>query len=340
MIFTRRIAAALALIVGFASFQPVHAQDKLTVAALRFVSSGGLFLAVDKGYFKQQGIEVDLKFFDAAQPIAVAVVSGDADIGTTAFTAGFYNLAGKGALKVIAAQARERKGYDGNLLIASNEAYAKGLTSADKLPGHSLGITQVGSSFHYQIGQIAAAKKFDLKSVSLKPLQSLGNMAAAVKSGQVDAIIVAPHIAHALVKAGEAKLLARVSDIAEYQFGGFFTSPATIEKKHDLIARFIKAYEHGAADYAAALLQRDGGGEAVYKPGSEKDAAVIGKYVYPSDSAESAIPKVRNSAYYLEPSAKIDVEDIKEQVAWLKEQKLVDQSVDPAAFIDTSFTGK
>lgn len=43
-------------------------------------------------------------------------------------------------------------------MVASNEAFAKGLTSVDKLAGKSVGITQVGSSFHYQIGQIATAK--------------------------------------------------------------------------------------------------------------------------------------------------------------------------------------
>src|SRR5262245_16413647 len=85
---------------------PALAQEKLNVGALRFVSNGGLFVAVEKGYFKAEGLDIELKFFDAAQPIAVAVVSGDIDLGATAFTAGLYNLAGKGGLKIIAAQAR------------------------------------------------------------------------------------------------------------------------------------------------------------------------------------------------------------------------------------------
>ena len=84
-----------------------RAADKVTVGVLRFVSSGPLFLAVERGYFKDQGIEVDLKYFEAAQPIAVAVVSGDVDYGVTAFTGGFYNLAGQGQLKIIAAQSKE-----------------------------------------------------------------------------------------------------------------------------------------------------------------------------------------------------------------------------------------
>ena len=90
---------------------PAAAQEKVAVGVLRFVSSGPLFVAVEKGYFKQEGLDLDLKFFDAAQPIAVAVVTGDTDFGLTAFTAGLFNLAGKGALKVVAAQAKEAKGF-------------------------------------------------------------------------------------------------------------------------------------------------------------------------------------------------------------------------------------
>ncbi|MDJ1159243.1 ABC transporter substrate-binding protein [Chelatococcus sp. SYSU_G07232] len=316
---------------------PAAAQEKVSVAVLRFVSSGGLFLAVEKGYFKEEGLEVELKFFEAAQPIALAVVSGDADFGVTAFTAGFYNLAGKGALKVIAAQAKEAKGYEGNLVLASNTAFDKGLTGLEKLSGRSVGITQVGSSFHYQLGQIAGAKGFDLKSIDMKPLQSLPNMVASIKSGQVDAIIIAPHLAKPLVAAGEAKLIGRVSDIAEYQFGGLFTNTKTIVAKRATVERFVRAYQKGAADYAAAFLKRDGAGNPVYTPGSDAAAALVGKHVYPSDAAEQAAPKVKASAFYADPQARLDVADIVAQVAWLKAQGLVDASVDAKGFLDLSF---
>src|SRR5215475_13886820 len=226
----RRVLRLGLLAAALFAGQGAAAQEKVAVGVLRFVSSGPLFVAMERGYFKQEGLDVDLKFFDAAQPIAVAVVSGDVDFGLTAFTAGLFNLAGKGGLKVIAAQAKEAKGFEGNAILASNAAWENGLHRVEDLKGHSLGITQVGSSFHYQIGQIARIKGFDLASVSLKPLQSLANMAAALKGNQVDAIIIAPHLARQLVAAGDAKLLGWYSDIDEYQFGALFTSPKMIEE--------------------------------------------------------------------------------------------------------------
>src|SRR6476469_4716678 len=200
---TRLLAAFLIAAAGALAFAaPSRAQEKGSVGVLRFVASGGLFLAVEKGYFKAEGLDVELKFFEAAQPIALAVVSGDVDFGVTAFTGGFFNLAGKGALKIIAAQATEATGYEGNLGLASKGAAEKGFTDISQFAGKTLGISQVGSSVHYQIGQLARIKGFDLDKVDMKPLQSLPNMMAALKSSQVDGLIIAPHLAKALIASG------------------------------------------------------------------------------------------------------------------------------------------
>ena len=53
----------------------------LRIGVLRLASSGPVFIAQDRGYFRDQGFDVELKFFDAAQPIAVATASGDVEFG-------------------------------------------------------------------------------------------------------------------------------------------------------------------------------------------------------------------------------------------------------------------
>src|SRR3954453_17353135 len=108
---------------------------KAKVGVLRLSSSAPVFIAQDRGYFKDAGLDVELKFFDAAQPIAVAVTSGDVDFGVTAFTAGLYNLAGKGTLKVIGGMSREKAGYPLIGYFASNNAYAAGLKTPKDLAG-------------------------------------------------------------------------------------------------------------------------------------------------------------------------------------------------------------
>src|SRR5947209_10939087 len=128
---------------------PALAQDrpKIRVGVLRLASSGNVFIAADRGYFRDAGLDVELKFFDAAQPIAVAVAVGDVDVGVTAFTGGLFNLAGKGALKVVAGQSREARGFPLIAYLAHPRAYEAGLRRPQDIARHRVGMTQVGSSF-------------------------------------------------------------------------------------------------------------------------------------------------------------------------------------------------
>jgi NitT/TauT family transport system substrate-binding protein len=234
--------ALAALAIGQKS--PAHAADKVTVAALRFVSSGPLFIAQGRGYFAAEGLDVEFKFFDAAQPVAVAIASGDADFGATGYTAGLFNIAGKGVLKVIAAQFSEVKGFESNALVVSAKAHAAGLTTPAGLKGKTFALTQTGSSFHYMVGGVAQASGFDIDAIELKPLQSVGNVVGAIKSGQIDAAILPAFIARPLDASGDAKIIAWVGDLAPYQGGGLFTSARNLDTRRAIVERFLRALYH------------------------------------------------------------------------------------------------
>lgn len=336
MRFCRRSVLAFAVLAS--ASVPGFAQDKVAVGILRFVSSGGLYLAVERGYFKAEKIDIDLKFFEAAQPIAVAVASGDVQFGLTGISGGSLNLAARGAMKIIAGQGGEKKGVVGNTLAVSNEAFAKGMTSFEKINGASVAITQVGSTFHYQLGQIATAKGFPLSSIQMKPLQALPNMIAAVKTNQVDAAILPPHIVGPMAQRGEVKIIGPLSDVADYQYGALFASTKLVSDNRDLAQRFVRAYVKGLKDYNAALMRRDAKGAPIEDEAAMKAGAEIGKYVFASDPTEVAAKKVIASAVYCDPDGKLDVANIEQQVAWYKSEKLVDAGLDAKNILDTRFT--
>src|SRR6202000_1154032 len=125
---------------------PAWANDAVRLGLLHTLSPAPFYIAQERGYFRDQGIDLTFRFFDAAQPIAAAAVSGDIDIGVTALTGGFFNLAEKGARKVSGGGLHEEKGYEGAAILVSNKAFDAGLTSLAKLSGHSFAITQYGSS--------------------------------------------------------------------------------------------------------------------------------------------------------------------------------------------------
>src|SRR4030081_2203668 len=218
--FSRLIFAGLFAIAATAA----QADDalKARIGVLRLSSSAPVFIAQDKGYFHEAGLDIDLKFFDAAQPIAVATTSGDIDFGITAFTAGLYNLAGKGTLKVIGGMSREKAGYPLIGYFASNNAYAPGLRTPKDLAGKRVAVTQTGSSFHYSLGLLADKYGFKLGDVKVLPLQSLSNAAAALKRETLDAALLPVSTARTLMDANGSNLLGWVGDEPPRQLGAVF----------------------------------------------------------------------------------------------------------------------
>ncbi len=73
----------------------------MRLGLLHTLSPAPFYIAQERGYFRDEGIDLTFRFFESAQPIAAAAVSGDIDVGVTALTGGFFNLAEKGTLKVI-----------------------------------------------------------------------------------------------------------------------------------------------------------------------------------------------------------------------------------------------
>ena len=323
--------AALLVAAVVLSTPGARAAERLRIGVLRLASSGPVFVAEDKGYFAAEGLEIELRFFDAAQPVALATVSGDIDIGVTGLTAGFFNLAGKAALRIVAAQSREEPGYHLNAYVVTKQAYEAGLKSLTDLPGHSIAITQAGSTFHYSLGLIADKLHFQLASLRLVAVQSLANMASALKGGQVDAAVMPATAAQPLIDAGDVKVIGWVGDETPWQLGAIFTMQATIDARRAAVAGAIRAYRKGARDFYDAFLKKGSDGKPALGPEAPALLAIVSKYTGLSPERITAgIP-------YVDPDARLLVRDVYNQVAWYHAQGLVDKDVDAKTILDLTF---
>ena len=312
-----------------------HAAIPLRIGMLHTLSPAPLYIAQARGYFAREGLAPKFRFFEAAQPIAAAAVSGDIDIGSTALTGGFFNLAARGALRVFGGMLHEEPGYDGSAILVSRKAYAAGLTSPAKLAGHSFGITQYGSSFHYMVGRLAMAAHFPLKSIVLRPLQTVPNMVAAVRTGQVDATIAIASMAKPLDAKGEAKIIGWVGDLVPYQITTLFTTERMIRKKADTLHRFARAYESAIADYFHAFLRKDAAGKLIYDASTTAAIAAIQKYVFVGDP--KGPEKILAGLGYYSPGGGLDVADVGRQLHWFEAQGFVKAHLHAAQVVDTSF---
>ena len=324
-----RRSAVLLCFAAALLWTPARAADVLRIGLLHTLSPAPLYIAMERGYFRDEGLDASFRFFEAAQPIAAAAVSGDIDVGITALTGGFFGLAGRGTLKVIAGGLHERPGYEGTAILASRKAYDAGLTSAARLAGHSLGITQFGSSFHYMAGRIAEREGFALKELVLRPLQGVGNMAAAVRTGQVDATMAIASMARPLEASGEARIIGWAGDLVPYQITAVFAPSRMLDARR----RFLRAYRRGVADYRDGFLRLDPAGKPVRDAKTAALIPLIQKYVYTGDPEGPR--KIEEGVGYYDEDARLDVEDVAAQLRWFIGQGLVKGQIEPADVIDT-----
>src|SRR5512139_2065859 len=328
----RMLRLALTGLLALAATGIARADDvlKAKIGVLRLSSSAPVFIAQDKGYFKEAGLDIELKFFDAAQPIAVATTSGDVDFGITAFTAGLYNLAGKGTLKVIGGMSREKAGYPLIGYFASNNAYAAGLKMPKDLAGKRVAVTQVGSSFHYSLGLLADKYGFKLSEVKIVPLQSLSNAAAALKGETVDAALLPVSTARKLMDDGGAKLLGWVGDETPWQLGAVFASPKTIANKA-LVTKLLGALAKADREYHDVILAAIKDGKAPIDDKTKPLLEIIAKYT------NLTVEQVVGNCAFVDPDGKLDVKNVDNQIKWLQEQGFVDKGFDADAIIAKDF---
>ena len=319
---------ALAGLLAMATIGGARADEllKAKVGVLRLSSSAPVFIAQDKGYFKDAGLDVELKFFDAAQPIAVATASGDVDFGVTAFTAGLYNLAGKGVVKVIGGMSREKAGFPLIGYFASNNAYAAGLKTPKDLAGKRIAVTQVGSSFHYSLGLLADKYGFKLADMKVLPLQSLSNAAAALKGETVDAALLPVSTARKLMDDNGAKLLGWVGDETPWQLGAVFASPKALANKA-LVTKLLGALQRADREYHDVILAQVKDGDAPINEATKPLLEIIAKYT------NLPVEQVVGNCAYVDPDGRLDVKNVANQISWLRGQGFVDKGFDADAII-------
>jgi NitT/TauT family transport system substrate-binding protein len=305
----------------------IAANPKIKVGALRFTSHSGSFVAKERDYFKEAGLDVEFEFFQAAQPMAVAIASGDVDYAVTAISGGLISLADKGAIKVIGGALSEEEGIDGQKYLISDASYQAGMQSLKDLDGKKYAVTQAGSSFHYMGSRMAEKEGISLNFV---PLQKVGAIIGAMKSGQVDGWSIVPHIAKPLAAAGAWHMVADVSAyIPDYQVTTVFTSASNAAEERGQTEAFLAGYSKGVEDYTAAMIE----GSA----SQDEMVDLIHKYVYTDRPREKAAPSIINGTMRLNRNAALNTASVQDQLSWFQSEGLVDADITLDTLVDSSY---
>ena len=323
------LVITITILIGCISAPSRAVAERMKMGVLKTTGSAPAFIAQDKGYFSAAGLSSQLVFFDSAQPVALAVASGDIDFGYTGFAGGFYSLASQGELRIVAGGAREVPGVNYLPFIASSEGYDSGLRSLQDFPGHSVGLSQVGSPPHYALALLSKKFGFDLKSLRIMPLQSIPNIVSAMTGGQIDSGMIPGNVAVPMIERGQAKLLGWVGDETPYQLVGLFVATKTANERHEFVERCLNAMRHASHDYYDAFL--GAGSKRMDGATAPETIPILAKYTGQS------VADLDLSIPYVDPDGRLDVKDVLRQFDWYKSQGVVKGEIDGNAIIDKRY---
>ena len=197
---------------AYSSAWAAAARTKIIVVVphrILFTVALPVYVAQEKGFYRENNIDVDAVFTRGGGENVQAVVSGDAQIGlgtgTLAVISAFVK---KAPIKIAAA---EITGMDAFWYVQSNTAMRK----MEDLAGKKVAYSRPGASSHMAVLAIAD----QIKAKGLKPAEpvSLGGIPevyTAVRTGQADAGWSVAPFQLDLVEKGELRVVVKGDEIA------------------------------------------------------------------------------------------------------------------------------
>jgi ABC-type nitrate/sulfonate/bicarbonate transport system substrate-binding protein len=231
-----RSGLALALALTLASTADAADKVKAGTAVAGVFTFTPLDIGMEKGIFQKQGIELE-----------ISAMRGDAQL-QQGMTAGSIDFAlGSGPGLAFMAKGVPAKGIAAFALDPRNLSLVVPLNSPIKgktdLKGKKLAVTTGGSLTDWLVRETSRQQGWGPDGTTPVPLGAPPSAIAAMKTGQVDGILIATEMAYALEAKGEGKMLFTYGDITpDFHTHILFARDEVIAKNPDLARRFVKAF--------------------------------------------------------------------------------------------------
>jgi NitT/TauT family transport system substrate-binding protein len=227
------------LLVGIG--RPAFAQEKKNIrmvfVSLAWNSEIPFRAALARGYFKQQGLQIEPILIRGGPAAIAALVSGEVDFAAIGGAQAVFRSRARGLdLSIIGCTSSTT-----NYILLGN----KQTRTVEDLKGKMIGVTGAGT--YSEFAMKAFLRKYNInpdKDVTLRAIGGTVLRAAAIEKGIIAAAPFSPEDAVRLIKAGYA-VISNMSESLGIPQNIIVTRNEVLEKYTDMSKRVLKAYIQG-----------------------------------------------------------------------------------------------
>jgi NitT/TauT family transport system substrate-binding protein len=217
-------------------------EEKIQVGIIPIVDVAPIYLGQEQGFFKDEGLSLELVPAQGGAAIVPAVTSGTMDFGFSNISSMLLAKSKGLDVKVVASGASStgQAGKDfGAILVKKDSA----ITSAADLAGKTVAVNTLNNINDTTVRASVRKAGGDPSTIKFVEL-AFPDMQAALERGQVDAIqVVEPFLATG-TSAGDKVLASNYVDTAEgLTVGAYFTTAAAASSNPALVEKFTAAME-------------------------------------------------------------------------------------------------
>ena len=277
-------------------------------------------IALEKGYFAEQGLDVQLENLAGGADMVTLTATGEFDIGIGGTGPAFFNAIDRGVdLKIIAPLHFERP-PQATPLVVSRERFESGeLTEIEDLRGMSVAVNARGAT-EYWLDQVLREGGMTIEDIDLQTLP-FPDVPAALESGALDAAMLGEPLATRAEQEGLVTILDE-DFISDFQPTFVWVNPEFAEENRDLVVAFLVAYLQASRDMVGDDWD------------SDVNLAILEEYTSVSpDLIREA------SRSYWEPNGEIRAQDLTTLQEFFGERGLLEyeELIEPEELIDRSF---
>ena len=232
------LVRALTLAIAVTVASAAAAADRVRVG--KAVPFAWTFTPIDVGIavgtFAKQGLELEVTGFAGDARVQQALVSDSIDFGLGS-GAGMGFLAKGVPAKAVAAMA----GAPMNMSMVV--LYNSPIKTLDDIKGKKIGITTVGSLTDWLLKRVVAQKKWAPSDVTAVTVGGMESTKAALKTEQIDGVVIALELGYALEAAKEWRVVAPLAPFApDFHTHVIFARDELIANKPALVERFLRGW--------------------------------------------------------------------------------------------------